>query len=117
MTQATGQQRVRLFARRRLPVTDITLLLLGAMIVFGVVGYLMKKFGFEPGPMVLAFVLGSIVEASVRRSMLMFDGDPTGFFTRPISGTLLVVFIVVALWPAVKLLRDRKGSGGSSSPR
>jgi putative tricarboxylic transport membrane protein len=87
------------------------------MIVFGVVGYLMKKFGFEPGPMVLAFVLGSIVEASVRRSMLMFGGDPTGFFTRPISGTLLVVFIVVALWPAVKLLRNRKGPGGSSSPR
>ena len=85
------------------------------MIVFGVVGYLMKKFGFEPGPMVLAFVLGSIVEASVRRSMLMFDGDPTGFFTRPISGTLLVVFIVVALWPAVKLLRDRRKTVSNAS--
>ena len=53
------------------------------MIVFGVVGYLMKKTGFEPGPMVLAFVLGAILEDSVRRSLLIFDGDPTGFFTRP----------------------------------
>jgi putative tricarboxylic transport membrane protein len=85
------------------------------MIVFGIVGYLMKKFGFEPGPMVLAFVLGSIVEASVRRSLLMFDGDPTGFFARPISGTLLVVFIVVALWPAVKLLRDRRKNMSNAS--
>ena len=38
------------------------------MIAFGVVGYLMKKTGFEPGPMVLAFVLGAILEDSVRRS-------------------------------------------------
>src|SRR5262249_13056182 len=46
------------------------------MIGFGVVGYLMKKAGFDPGPMVLAFVLGSLVEASARRSMLIFGGDP-----------------------------------------
>ena len=47
------------------------------MIFFGVIGYLMKKTGFEPGPMVLAFVLGAILEDSVRRSLLIFDGDPT----------------------------------------
>jgi putative tricarboxylic transport membrane protein len=80
------------------------------MIAFGVIGYLMKKLGFEPGPMVLAFVLGSIVESSVRRSLLIFEGDPTGFFTRPISGTLLVVFVLVALWPAVQLLRSRRAA-------
>jgi putative tricarboxylic transport membrane protein len=45
----------------------------------------------------------------------MFDGDPTGFFARPISGTLLVVFIVVALWPAVKLLRDRRKNMSNAS--
>jgi putative tricarboxylic transport membrane protein len=81
------------------------------MIVFGLIGYLMKKTGFEPGPMVLAFVLGSIVESSVRRSMLIFDGDPSGFFTRPISGTILALFLVVALWPAAKaLLRFRRAA-------
>ncbi|WP_069385267.1 tripartite tricarboxylate transporter permease [Cellulosimicrobium cellulans] len=85
------------------------------MIVFGVIGYLMKKLGFEPGPMVLAFVLGSIVESSVRRSLLIFGGDPTGFFTRPISGTLLAVFVLVALWPAVKMLRDRRAAARSSA--
>src|SRR3954468_701053 len=79
------------------------------MVVFGLIGYLMKKTGFEPGPMVLAFVLGAIVESSVRRSMLIFDGDPSGFFTRPISGTILALFLVVALWPAAKhLLKARK---------
>ena len=84
------------------------------MIVFGVIGYFMKKAGFEPGPMVLAFVLGSIVEASTRRSLIIFDGDPTGFFTRPISGTILAAFVVVALWPVVKALLARRASATTS---
>jgi putative tricarboxylic transport membrane protein len=87
------------------------------MVAFGLVGYLMKKTGFEPGPMVLAFVLGSIVESSVRRSMLIFDGDPSGFVTRPISGTILAVFVIVALWPAAKtLLRRRRPAPAPSAP-
>ncbi len=88
------------------------------MVVFGVIGYLMKKTGFEPAPMVLAFVLGAILEDSVRRSLLIQDGDPVGFLTRPISGTLLAVFVAVALWPAVKLLlaRRRGQPAGSTAP-
>ena len=87
------------------------------MIAFGIVGYLMKKTGFEPGPMVLAFVLGSIVESSTRRSLIIFDGDATGFFTRPISGTILAVFVLVALWPLAKLLvRRRPQPEASSAP-
>nr|WP_106586802.1 tripartite tricarboxylate transporter permease [Murinocardiopsis flavida] len=81
------------------------------VIVFGLVGYLMKKYGFEPGPLVLAFVLGSLLETSLRRSLLVFDGDPTGFLTRPISGTLLVVLAVVILLPLARhLLRARRGA-------
>ncbi|MFC5730625.1 MULTISPECIES: tripartite tricarboxylate transporter permease [Nocardioides] len=83
------------------------------MIVFGVIGYLMKKTGFEPGPLVLAFVLGSIVEASTRRSLIIFDGDPTGFFTRPISGTILVLFILVALTPLARKLLRRPAHGSA----
>lgn len=78
------------------------------MIFFGVVGYLMKKLGFEPGPMVLAFVLGSLIESSTRQSLLIFDGDPTGFVTRPISGTLLALFAVIVLAPLVRLLLRRR---------
>jgi putative tricarboxylic transport membrane protein len=84
------------------------------MIVFGLIGYLMKKAGFEPGPMVLAFVLGAILEDSVRRSLLIQDGDPTGFATRPISGTILAAFVIVALWPAVKMLIARRRTAESS---
>jgi putative tricarboxylic transport membrane protein len=78
------------------------------VIVFGALGYLMKKLGFDPGPLVLAFVLGSLLEDNLRRSLLIFDGDTTGFFTRPISGTLLVVFVLVAALPAVRALLRRR---------
>ncbi|GAB2764182.1 tripartite tricarboxylate transporter permease [Terrabacter koreensis] len=80
------------------------------VIVFGVVGYLMKKFGFDPGPMVLAFVLGTLIESSARQSLLIFGGDPTGFLTRPISGTVLAAIVAVAIFPLVrKVIRARRG--------
>ncbi|SCL22969.1 putative tricarboxylic transport membrane protein [Micromonospora pallida] len=78
------------------------------VIVFGALGYLMKKFGFDPGPLVLAFVLGSLLEDSLRRSLLIFDGDATGFFTRPISGTLLAMFLLVALLPPIRAVLGRR---------
>jgi putative tricarboxylic transport membrane protein len=78
------------------------------VIVFGVLGYLMKKIGFDPGPLLLAFVLGTLLEDSLRRSLLIFDGDATGFFTRPISGTLLVVFLLVALLPVIRAAMTRR---------
>lgn len=78
------------------------------MIAFGVVGYLMKKTGFDPGPLVLAFVLGSLVESNIRRSMLIFDGDPTGFVTRPLSGMIFAAFAIVILLPAARLLFRRR---------
>ncbi|MFC7492656.1 MULTISPECIES: tripartite tricarboxylate transporter permease [unclassified Nocardioides] len=87
------------------------------MIVFGVIGYLMKKTGFEPGPMVLAFVLGAILEDSVRRSLLIQDGDPLGFATRPISGTILAVFLLVVLWPAARMLLGRRTSADTTADR
>ncbi|WP_319461347.1 tripartite tricarboxylate transporter permease [Micromonospora sp. RTP1Z1] len=80
------------------------------VIVFGALGYLMKKLGFDPGPLVLAFVLGSLLEDSLRRSLLIFSGDATGFFTRPISGTLLVVFLLVALLPPIRAALTRRGT-------
>ena len=78
------------------------------VVVFGIVGYLMKKFGFEPGPLVLAFVLGSLLEANLRRSLLVLNGDLGGFFARPNSATLLVIFVAVAVWPMIQSLLGRR---------
>ncbi|WP_394327822.1 tripartite tricarboxylate transporter permease [Nocardiopsis alborubida] len=85
------------------------------VVVFGLLGYLMKKFGFDPGPLVLAFVLGSLLESSLRRSLLLFDGDPTGFLTRPISGTLLLLLAVVIMVPLARTLwRRLRGNGNGN---
>jgi putative tricarboxylic transport membrane protein len=75
---------------------------------FGAVGYLMKKFGFEPGPLVLAFVLGSLLESSLRRSLILFDGDLTGFAGRPISGTLVAILLAVLILPLIQLMVRRR---------
>lgn len=69
------------------------------VIIFGVLGYLMKKIGFEPGPLVLAFVLGSLIEMSTRQSLRIFEGDASGFITRPISGTILALVLVAIVVP------------------
>ncbi|KWR70384.1 MULTISPECIES: tripartite tricarboxylate transporter permease [Glutamicibacter] len=80
------------------------------VVLFGAVGYLMKKFGFEPGPLVLAFVLGSLLESNLRRSLLVLEGDLLGFFARPISATLLVLFVAVAVWPMAKSFMEQRKS-------
>lgn len=66
------------------------------VLFFGVLGYLIRKFRYDAAPLVLAFILGSILEVAARQALLMFGGDVTGFVSRPISGSL-VVAIVLAL--------------------
>jgi putative tricarboxylic transport membrane protein len=61
------------------------------MMLFGVVGYLMEKFEYEPAPLVLAFVLGPLLEKSLRQSLLLSRGDFSIFFTRYLSVTLLIL--------------------------
>lgn len=79
------------------------------VIVFGVLGYLMKKYGFDPAPLVLAFVLGSLLEDNFRRSLLMFDGDVTRVTGHPIAMVLLGVFLLVVLAPILlKLVKARR---------
>ncbi|MQA08225.1 MAG: tripartite tricarboxylate transporter permease [Pseudonocardiaceae bacterium] len=68
------------------------------VLAFGALGYLMRKIGLEPGPLVLAFVLGPIMETSFRQSMLISNGDPAVFVTRPVSGTLLGLALLVLCW-------------------
>jgi putative tricarboxylic transport membrane protein len=73
----------------------------------GVLGYLMKKVGFAPGPLVLAFVLGSIFEAAFRRSMRTFDGSLLGFLGEPIAASLLGAIVLLIGWTVVRTLRAR----------
>ena len=75
--------------------------------VFGVLGYLMKKFDMPPAPVVLSVVLGPMIERALRQSLAMSLGSYDIFFTRPISATLLALGFIVLAWPLVDILRKR----------
>ncbi len=87
------------------------------MLMFGVGGYLLRKLDYPLAPAVLAIVLGPIAEPALRQSLLIANGDPTVFITRPIAGPITIVAIILILLPLFKLARDmlRKRKGTPSS--
>ncbi len=78
------------------------------VLAFGLLGWLMKKTGFEPGPLVLAFVLGPILERAFRQSMLISGGSLDVFVTRPISGGILLAMVLIIVVGAVTARRRRR---------
>src|SRR5690348_2345424 len=75
---------------------------------FGLFGYWLVKHDFEPAPLVLAFVLGPLMEENLRRAMLIARGDPSVFVTRPISGGLIMVAAILLLIAALPMIRRRR---------
>lgn len=61
------------------------------MLIFGVVGYALRKLGYELAPLIMALVLGPMIESNFRNSLTMSDGSLTIFFQRPISAVVLVI--------------------------
>jgi putative tricarboxylic transport membrane protein len=70
--------------------------------VFGVFGYLIKKCGFEPAPLILALVLGPLIEVTFRQSMIVSDGNLMIFVNRPISAFFILVALGVILTALIK---------------
>jgi len=75
------------------------------MLAFGVIGYLMKKISLEPAPMVLAFVLGPMMETALRQSLIKSKGSFSIFFTRPISAVCLIIAIALMVIPLLPWFR------------
>jgi len=69
------------------------------MLIFGAVGYVMRKAGFEPAPLLFAMVIGPIMETALRQSLLHSRGQFNIFFNRPISAVLIVAAILLLLAP------------------
>lgn len=83
----------------------------GIMTIFGVLGYLMKKFGYQGAPLVMALVLGPMFEGALRQSLIMSDGSPLIFFSRPISAAFMTVSIVILLSPIGLMFLHKKRPG------
>ncbi len=72
-----------------------------ATLAFGVLGYVLRLFRFEPAPLLIGFVLGPMMEEFFRRTMLLSRGDPMVFLERPGSATLLLVALLLLLTTAL----------------
>ncbi|MBI3015301.1 MAG: tripartite tricarboxylate transporter permease [Candidatus Tectomicrobia bacterium] len=81
------------------------------MSIFGVVGFAMKKFQFEPAPLVLGLVLGPMLEDNLRRSLLISGGSFSTFFIRPLSAAFLVVSLAILLFPLFRLRSSARSRG------
>ncbi len=77
------------------------------MALFGIFGYLMKKFGYEAAPLVFALVLCPILENAFRQSLMLSYGDLSIFFTRPISLAFMATGIVLFALPVFTTVRRR----------
>jgi putative tricarboxylic transport membrane protein len=77
------------------------------MLIFGVVGYLMRKLDYPLAPAVLAIVLGPLAEPALRQSLIGSHGDMMIFVERPISGTIMAVAVLLILLPVFKLLINK----------
>ena len=78
--------------------------------LFGVLGYLFAKFGMEPAPLLLGFILGPMMEENLRRALIISGGEWSVFVERPLSATLLLlalIVFVVTLLPSINKRRQK----------
>jgi putative tricarboxylic transport membrane protein len=71
------------------------------MLIFGILGFLMKKFRYDGAPLILALVLGQKLETSLRRSLIMSQGDFSIFISRPISLGFLIIAVMLLIVPII----------------
>lgn len=83
---------------------------IGVMIVFGIIGFLMKKFAYESTPLILAFILGPMFEENFRRALVLSFGSFQIFVERPISAIFLAIAIALLSFSLVPMLRKAKTS-------
>jgi putative tricarboxylic transport membrane protein len=78
------------------------------MLIFGVLGYLMRKYKYEGAPMVLAFVLGPLLEINLRQSLLLSNGSFLIFFSRPIAAGGMIIAIAMLISSIIPAIRKRR---------
>ena len=78
------------------------------MITFGILGYILRKFDYEEAPLVMAFILGPMLETTFRQSLIMSDGEFSIFLKRPISAVALAISALLFLSSGISYYRRRK---------
>jgi putative tricarboxylic transport membrane protein len=94
-----------------LSVTDLWI-----MALFGIIGYCLRKAAFDPAPMVLALVLGPMMEQALRQALMMSRGEFGIFLSRPIAATLLAAAVLLLLFHASSTLRRARAQRRAAFP-
>ena len=84
-------------------ITDVTI-----MNIFGLIGYFFRKFRYEAAPLVLALVLGPMMENSLRQSLLLSEGSPLIFLNRPISSVILIIAFLLLVFPLIPWFNKKR---------
>ena len=77
------------------------------MLIFGLVGYMMRKLNYPMAPAVLAIVLGPLAEPALRQSLLISGGSFSIFFNRPFAAVIMVIAVVLLVLPLLKGFYDK----------
>lgn len=79
------------------------------MFIFGLIGFVMKYCDYDPAPLVVGLVLGTVFEEGLRQGLIMVEGNFLLFFERPVAATLLSISVAIVLWKLVKkIMPNRK---------
>lgn len=78
------------------------------MVIFGVLGYVLKRLHYEMAPLVLAFILGPMAENALRQSLIISQGSPMVFFSRPVPLVALLIAFFLMISPLLPFLRKRR---------
>jgi putative tricarboxylic transport membrane protein len=82
---------------------------IAVMVFFGLIGYVLRRLGFELAPLILALVLGPLMEINFRNALTISDGSLMVFITKPISATLLVISALLLVSAGFSAFRKAKG--------
>jgi putative tricarboxylic transport membrane protein len=87
---------------------DLAMSSIYCMVIFGVIGYIMKKFDYEPTPLIMGFILGSIMERSLRQALIISHGSFASFFKKPICVVVLSLAAIILVTNILPYLRSKR---------
>ncbi|MBL7007091.1 MAG: tripartite tricarboxylate transporter permease [Spirochaetia bacterium] len=82
------------------------------VLLFGFIGYWIKRFKYPVAPLAIGMVLGNLAETNLRRAMVISKGNVSTFFTKPISLAFIIISLLALFWPllkkGVKMIKERR---------
>ena len=72
------------------------------MLLFGVIGFFMRRFGFSVVPVIIGLILGELVEGTLRQSLVIFDGNWLMFLKRPIALSFFILSLIALAFPLLR---------------